>query len=258
MFPWWDLAISWQEVLKGKTAVEKGSQESRLRMIAIGTVVTMKRPVDPQRKTDFEIRQDWRQHHFRFFRAFFCESRADHSSGKRDYILFWWEMEGEMWAKSFKRKSSQQLHTKKWQTVKNHSPARIQWMWLQTRENRQSSKGQGSCLVNFLNPSLVNCSSLMWKDLCFSMSALFLNVKPQLLRRLMMRNEREQNDTLFHLLWEKVFQCEKYNSNWKDHWAYQWKCVVFCPWKGHEGVRQSSVARNRWNPSWMMAVSFRW
>jgi len=76
--------------LKGKTAVEKGSQESRLTMIAIGTVaavVTMKTPVDPQRRTDSEIRQDWRRHHFRSFRAFSCESIADHSSGKRDYIL---------------------------------------------------------------------------------------------------------------------------------------------------------------------------
>ena len=47
-------------------------------------------------------------------------------------------------------------------------PARMQWMWLQTREERQSEKVHVSCFINFLNPSRANCSSLMWYDLCFS------------------------------------------------------------------------------------------
>lgn len=44
----------------------------------------------------------------------------------------------------------------------------MQWMWLQTLEKRQFSKGHISFFMNFLKPSLDNCSSLIWYDLCFS------------------------------------------------------------------------------------------
>ena len=41
-------------------------------------------------------------------------------------------------------------------------------MWLHTLLNRQFSNGQCSCLMYFLKPSLLSCSSLIWYVLCFS------------------------------------------------------------------------------------------
>ena len=77
----------------------------------------------------------------------------------------------------------------------------------QEKSYLQPANPHGSFFMNFLNPSLLSCSSFMWKFLCFSMSALFLKV------------------------------------NWQPD-LLQWKWVVFCPWKGQWGVLQSSWPRN--------------